>query len=48
MSKNFEKIKSYYHRGLWSMTQLKQVVGKENGITQEEFAAITGEPYTPV
>ena len=42
-SKNFEKVKDYYDRGLWSKTRVHAVVGK--WITAEEYEEITGEPY---
>lgn len=45
MSKNFEKIKSYYEKGLWTQAMVRNVVGKKNGITPEEFKIITGEDY---
>lgn len=44
-SKNFEKIKNYYDKGLWTKEQVYNVVGKKNGITTEEYEEITGEPY---
>ena len=43
-SKNFNKVKEYYDRGLWSKTRVKNAVG--NWITQEEYKEITGEEYT--
>ena len=45
MSKNFEKIKRYYDQGLWTITMVRNVVGKKQGITAEEFKLITGEDY---
>ena len=45
MSKNFEKFKSYYDKGLWSKERLYNVVGKKTGIIAEEYELITGEPY---
>lgn len=45
MSKNFNKIKNYYSKGLWTITMVYNVVGKKTGITQEEFQLITGIPY---
>lgn len=42
-SKNFEKIKNYYERGLWTKEQVYNVVGKRNGITEEEYKEIVGE-----
>lgn len=44
-SKNFEKIKGYYDKGLWTKEMVYNVVGKKNGITPEEYEEITGEPY---
>ena len=41
----FEKVKSYYERGLWTKAMVYNVVGK--WITAEEYEAITGEPYIP-
>lgn len=40
-SKNFEKVKAYYDRGLWSADRVKNAVGK--WITEEEYAEIVGE-----
>lgn len=45
-SKNFEKYKNYYDKGLWSKERLHNVVGKKTGITAEEYEEITNEPYT--
>lgn len=39
----FEKIKSYYDTGLWSLQRVHNVVGK--AITAEEYELITGEIY---
>jgi uncharacterized XkdX family phage protein len=41
MSKNFEKVKTYYNRGLWSIDRVRSAVGK--WITAEEYKEITGE-----
>ena len=41
MSKNFEKVKAYYDRGLWSVKRVKSAVGK--WITSDEYKEITGE-----
>ena len=41
MSKNFEKVKTYYNRGLWSIERVRSAVGK--WITAEEYKEITGE-----
>ena len=43
-SKNFEKVKMYYDKGLWSKAKVAQAVVK-GWITAEEFQEITGEPY---
>ena len=42
-SKNFNKVKEYYDRGLWSKTRVKNAVGK--WITADEYKEITGEDY---
>lgn len=39
-SKNFEKVKNYYDRGLWSKSRVKAAIGK--WITAEEAAEILG------
>lgn len=46
MSPNFDKVKAYYDRGLWSVERVRNAVVK-GWITAEEFELITGEPYTP-
>ena len=43
MSKNFEKVKGYYAKGLWSKARVQNAVGK--WITAEEYREITGEEY---
>lgn len=43
MSANFNKVKGYYDRGLWSKDRVHKAVGK--WITEEEYELITGEPY---
>ena len=43
MSKNYEKVKDYYDRGLWRIDRVRAAVGK--WITAEEFKEITGEDY---
>ena len=43
-SKNFEKVKTYYERGMWSKERVYAAVGK--WITAEEYEEITGEAYT--
>lgn len=45
MSKNFDKIKSYYDRGLWDIAKVYNVVGKSLGIIEEEYREITGVDY---
>ena len=42
-SKNFEKVKNYYDKGLWDKNRVHNAVGK--WITPEEYEEITGEPY---
>jgi hypothetical protein len=42
-SKNFEKVKDYYDKGLWNITQMRNAVNK--WITPEEYEEITGEDY---
>lgn len=44
MSNKFEKVKSYYERGLWNLERVKNAVVK-GWITAEEFEIITGELY---
>ena len=41
MSKNFEKVKEYYKKGLWSKARVQNAVGK--WITSDEYREITGE-----
>lgn len=43
-SKNFDKVKNYYERGMWSIERVRAAVGK--WITPEEFEEITGEAYS--
>lgn len=43
MSKNFEKVKTYYDCGKWSKQMVYNVVGK--WITPEEYKLITNEDY---
>ncbi len=45
MSKNFEKIKSYYEKDLWTITMVYNVVNKKNGITPQEYKIITGQDF---
>ena len=42
-SKNFDKVKSYYDRGLWSKDRVRNVVNK--WITPAEYKEITGDDY---
>ena len=42
-SKNYEKVKTYYDRGMWSIERVRSAVGK--WITEEEYEEITGEAY---
>lgn len=44
MSKNYNKVKSYYDRGLWSIERVREAVVK-GWITPEEYKLITGQPY---
>ena len=43
-SKNFEKIKNWYEKDLWSIKQVHQAAEK-GVITAEEFTEITGEQF---
>lgn len=45
MSKNFNKIKDYYDKGLWTDLHVYNVVGLNDGITEDEFEIIVGVPY---
>lgn len=44
-SKNYNKVKEYYDRGLWSKTRVYNAVGK--WITADEYKEITDEEYEP-
>lgn len=44
MSKMYDKIKSFYDKGLWNEAMVKDAVNK-NKITAEEYSKITGESY---
>jgi hypothetical protein len=44
MSNKFEKVKSYYERGLWDISRVRNAVVK-GWITAEEFFMITDEIY---
>ena len=43
MSANYEKVKDYYEKGLWSLDRVQKAVGR--WITPEEFKQITGIEY---
>lgn len=43
MSKNYNKVKSYYVRGAWNRKMVRNAVGK--WITPVEYKEITGETY---
>jgi hypothetical protein len=43
VSKNFEKVKTYYNNGIWSKKRVYNAVGK--WITNKEYKEITGEDY---
>ncbi|MCU6798890.1 XkdX family protein [Alitiscatomonas aceti] len=43
MSKNYDKVKNYYDKGLWDMSRVKKAVGR--WITKDEYQKITGVPY---
>lgn len=42
---DFDKIKDYYERGLWSKEMVKNAVKMNNKITEEQYKEITGEDY---
>ena len=42
-SKNFQKVKNYYDRGLWDIDRVFNAVGK--WITEAEYNEITGFTY---
>lgn len=44
MSNKFEKVRSYYERGLWDISRVRNAVVK-GWITAEEYFIITGEVY---
>lgn len=44
-SKNFEKVKSFYENGFWSIARVRNAVVM-GWITEEEFLEITKEIYT--
>ena len=41
----FDKIKYYYEHELWSIQRVWNVVGKPNGLTEDEYHQITGFIY---
>lgn len=43
MSKNYEKVKNYYNKGLWKENRVYNAVGK--WITAKEYEQITGIPF---
>lgn len=43
MSANYEKVKNYYEKGLWSLERVQKAVGR--WITEEEYKTITGLEY---
>jgi uncharacterized XkdX family phage protein len=43
-SKNFQKVKDYYDKGLWDEYRVSEAV-KKGWITEEEFEEIVGHPY---
>ena len=43
-SAKYEKVKTYYDRGAWNETAVRNAVIK-GWITAEEFEEITGKPY---
>lgn len=43
-SPKYEKVKTYYDRGLWKISRVREAVVK-GWITEEEFKEITGEDY---
>ena len=44
MNSKFEKVKSYYERGMWDISRVRNAVVK-GWITAEEFFMITDEIY---
>lgn len=43
MSKNFEKVKEYFEKGLWSESRVHNAVNR--WITPTEYLEITGKEY---
>ena len=44
MLSKFNKVKTYYDKGLWNKAMVRNAVAKE-WITAEEYEEITGEVY---
>ena len=47
-SKNYEKVKGFYEKGLWSRQRVRNAVenpASNPWITPEEYEEITGEKY---
>lgn len=44
MSNKYEKVKSYYDRGLWDVSRVRNAVVK-GWIMPEEYLMITGQVY---
>ena len=44
MSSKFNKVKTYYDKGLWNLTKVRNAVVK-NWNSAQEIEQITGEPY---
>lgn len=44
MGDKYEKVRNYYKKGMWSLTQVRNAVIK-GWITEDEFEEITGEVY---
>ena len=43
-SPKFNKVKTYYDKGLWNIEMVRNAVIK-GWITEKEFTEITGKPY---
>lgn len=43
MSANYEKVKNYYYKELWTIDKVRKAVGR--WITEKEFKEITGQSY---
>lgn len=43
-SKKFEKIREWYHLGMWSESRVRSAV-VQGWITSEEYEEIVGEPF---